>query len=266
MGMYAQILSNAAVSGGYLVTYGGDVVRQTTDQDRATFGIPTDQSVKDAVKALYGRAPDDVFYNDPTKWNDANYRIYGWPPLSVRLVPQGAEVTDVKVEAAQIFSAEYPNNTDQQIEGEFEDTISKSNTQATNWSQTQTLTVSEEIGITIGFFGSKTNLSYQQAWQKGGSESSEVTLGSRITLRFPIPPHESRWVTSAGFLGTAKVTITYAASLTGLVYCNYGSPFAIPAGGSTHHFYGIGIDSILNQLGKSNQLLMKQTTDVFCHA
>jgi hypothetical protein len=266
MGMYAQILSSAAVSGDYLVSYGGDVVRQTTDQDRATFGIPTDQTVKDAMKALYGKAPNDVFYTDPTKWDDANYRIYGWPPLSVRLVPQNAEVTDVKIEAAQIFSAEYPNNTDQEIEGEFDDTINRSNTQATNWSQTQTLSVSEEVGITIGFFGSKTNLSYQQAWQKGGSESSEVTLGSRIVLRFPIPPHETRWVTSVGFLGTAKITITYAASLTGIIYCNYSDPYAIPAGGSKHHFYGIGIENVLNQLGKPNQLLMKQTIDVTSYA
>ena len=266
MAMYAQILSDPTVDGGYLATYGGEVVRQTTDQDRATFGIPTDQSVKDGVKGLYGKAPDDVFYNDPTSWSDANYRIYGWPPVQLRMVPLSAEVTDVKVQAAQIFAAEYPNNTNQEIQGEFEDTISKSNTQTTNWSETKTLSVSEEVGITIGFFGSKTNLTYQQAWQKGGSESSQVTLGSRILLRFPIPPHETRWVTSVGFLGTAKITITYAASLTGLVYCNYGDPYAIPSGGSKHHFYGISIGNILSQLGKANQLLIRQTIDVTSYA
>jgi hypothetical protein len=125
------------------------VIQQTTEQVRATFGIPTDQVVKDAVKGLYGKAPNDVFYNDPTSWKDANYAVYGWPPLQLRLVPLSAQVTDPKITAAQIAVAEFPNNTGAPIEGEFDDIVDRTNT-----SQTKTALLeappSDDAGADLG--------------------------------------------------------------------------------------------------------------------
>ncbi len=243
----------------YATSVGGSLVRTTTQEDRAAFGIFNDQSVKDAVKTMWNKAPNDVFFNDPTDWKDATFANYGWTPVTLTLEPISAVPGPLDIKDYTLFVKEADNGTDNPIPNKFTDTTTLEDTQTNSWSNTSKIVVSEKIGLTFGFFGSDTSVSYEQDWEKAGSSSHKTVLGTQTTYDLVIPPHNRQVITMLGATGKGDVTVTYRASLSGSVFCNYGDPYALPGRTDKHHFYAADMQSILATMGKSSAVQIVQT-------
>ena len=248
--MFVNLVSNPNGSGNYTGIVGGAMIRQTTDADRRLFGM-TDNSVKDAINKFFGRRPDDVFYNDPVPWGNL-YQQYGWPPVTLTLRPVSAVFTGTDVVNSALATHEVTNNTNKVVQADVSFTTQKDNTEETNWSQTTTLTVTQSISFSIKFFGSDTSISFAQDWQKGGSHSQTISVGSSVSIFVELDPGETVVVTNWGDIGSANVKVTYIASLSGLVFANYGNTY------QGHHFWGLDVNSVLNAMGVSNSITVVQ--------
>lgn len=248
--MYVNLSAHQDGSGNYTGIVGGAMIRQTTDADRQLFGM-TDNSVKDAINKFFGRRPNDVFYNDPTRWGN-KYQEYGWQPVTLILQPVSAVFTGIKVADASLASHEVTNETHKTVNVDVAFTTQKDNTAETNWSRTSTLSVSQSVSFGIRFFGADTSVSFSQAWQQGGSQSQTISIGSSVSIFYELDPGETIVVTNWGDIGTATVKITYRANLSGLVFANYSSRYR------DHHFWGLPINSVLNTLGRPNWITIEQ--------
>jgi hypothetical protein len=248
--MYVNLVANPDGSGNYTGAVGGAMIRLTTDADRKLFGM-TDNSVKDAINRFFGRRPDDVFYNDPVTWGNL-YEQYGWPPITLTLRPVSAVFTGIEVTNSALAKHEVTNNTDKVVQVDVAFTTQKDNTAETNWSQTTSLSVTQSVSFGIKFFGADTSISFTQDWQKGGSHAQTISVGSSVSIFYDLDPQETIVVTNWGDIGTASVKVTYFASLSGLVFANYGNKY------QNHHFWGLDINGVLNTLGVSNRIEIVQ--------
>jgi len=253
--MFVAITS---ADGGYTASLGGSVVRTTTQDDRSAFGLFNDGIVKDAVNNLWGKAPDSVFYNDPTDWSDQTYAIYGWQPVTLTLQPVSWVAGQFTPNDYTLVVRETDNSTSAPISTKYTDSIQVENTQTTTWLNTSKLTVSEKIGITLGFFGSDTSVSFEQDWQQGGSSSNKTTLGSQVEYDLEIPAETKQTITMLGGTGQGSITVTYNGVLSGYVFCNYSSPYALPGRDDKHHFYAMPVAWVLQQQNLPNPVQVQQ--------
>jgi hypothetical protein len=139
--MFVNLAANPDGSGNYTGVVGGAMIRLTTDADRKLFGM-TDSSVKAAIGKFFGKTPDDVFYNDPTKWGNL-YEQYGWPPITLTLRPVSAVFTGIDVTDSALAKHEVTNDTGKVVQVDVSFTTQKDNTAETNWSQTSSLSVTQ---------------------------------------------------------------------------------------------------------------------------
>jgi hypothetical protein len=226
------------------------MIRLTTDADRKLFGM-TDSSVKAAIGKFFGKTPDDVFYNDPTKWGNL-YEQYGWPPITLTLRPVSAVFTGIDVTDSALAKHEVTNDTGKVVQVDVSFTTQKDNTAETNWSQTSSLSVTQSVSFGIKFFGADTSISFSQDWQQGGSKTQTISVGSSVSIFYELDPGETVIVTNWGDTGSATVRVTYQASLSGLVFANYGNKY------KDHHFWGLDVNGVLNALGVVNRIEILQ--------
>jgi hypothetical protein len=247
--MYVRLQSDT--SGNYSSMFGGGFQRLTNDADRKLFNL-SDDDVKKAIGVQLEKEPKSIYYNNPTGWSDYNYDTWGWPQINVALTPVSAVVTGKDVTALMLATNEVENGTDKIVPTNLAFTAKMNNSAEVNWSKTSTLSVSQDIGFEIGFFGSKTTFGFSQAWQNGASHSQSLEIGSTTTILYDLDPKERVVVQLWGEAGKANVEVTYQATLTGVVFCNYKDRQ------KGHFFWGIDIGSILNTLGRPNSIEMKQ--------
>lgn len=251
--MYVNLTSNPA--GDYTGMIGGEMIRlPTTVDDRRLFGM-TDDSVKNAITTILGKRPDDVLYNDPTKWGNA-YRDFGWPEITLTLKPVSSTCSNVNITNSALATNEVTNNLDKVIRANVAFITQKDNTEETNWSQTSSLSVTQKVEFTIKFFKSETSIGYGQEWQKGGSHAQTISIGSSVAIEVDIDPGQTIRVTNWGEIGLAQVKIIYAASLSGLVLANYSNKH------NGHHFWGVSVDSVLSTLKVANRIEVVQNMNM----
>jgi hypothetical protein len=175
------------------------------------------------------------------------------------LKPVSAEVGTLNITDYTLLERVTENDTDSPMNVKYIDATTLENSQTTSWSNTSKVVVSEKIGLTLGYFGSDTSVSFEQDWEQGGTSSHKTTLGSQVEYDLVIPAHNRQTITMLGATGNGQIVVTYDASLSGYVFCNYSNPYALPGRDDTHHFYAVLIESLLAQSGISNSIQVKQT-------
>jgi len=184
------------------------------------------------------------------------YREYGWPEITLTLRPVSSICSNVNVTNSALATNDVTNELDKVVRVNVAFVTQKDNTEETNWSQTSTLSVSQKVEFTIKFFKSETSIGYDQEWQKGGSHAQTISIGSSVAIEVDLDPGQTIRVTNWGEIGVAHVKITYAASLSGLVFANYSNKH------NGHHFWGVNVNSVLSTLGVANRIEIVQNMNM----
>lgn len=92
-----------------LVNYTGFHNRLITDRDITLFNITKD-NLNFGVKVELGKAPNDIFFKDPTPYYNL-YEKYHWPQVQRHMYIKRATVLDVVHEETVLKTAEYINNS-----------------------------------------------------------------------------------------------------------------------------------------------------------
>ncbi|HWI66678.1 MAG TPA: hypothetical protein VNT75_33105 [Symbiobacteriaceae bacterium] len=224
------------------VSASGSVQHIITDNERSTFGIK-DADLKKAVEKYFGKKPNDAYLHSPTPWDDL-YKTYGWPEVQVVLTVKSATITGITSEPVIVATKNFANNSSKAATFDAAISDSVNNTTEHNWSQTNTIDVSQSFSYEISFLGSggggETSMSYSHSWGEGGSESQSVTVGSTSGVSVTLDPGESVTAELTASRGVMKVRIVYQAHLTGNTAVNYNPTY------KDHHFWTFGINSVMN--------------------
>ena len=240
------------------VTASGSVQHVITDKEVKSFGI-TDSALKNAVGKYFGQNPDDAYLHSATPWNDL-YATYGWPQVQTTLRVVSATITSISSNPTIIATQKFVNNSS--IEGTFNVGISQNvtNTTETNWSQSNTIDVSQSISYEVSFLGSggggETSMSYSYAWGQGGSQSESVTVGSSQGVSVDLKPGQAVNAQLTASKGAMNVRIVYEASLSGSTAINYGGKF------KDHHFWCLDLPSVMAAAGISNNLTVTEDIQI----
>ncbi|BAW81060.1 follicular epithelium yolk protein subunit [Candidatus Nitrosoglobus terrae] len=238
------------------VNASGTVQHVITDEERTTFHLG-DKQLKDAVKAYFGKSPNDAYLHSPTPWDDL-YKRYNWPQVEMVLVVQSAEILGITSEPVIVKTQEFSNNSNKT--GTFNVNITESvdNTTSSNWSTGGTLTIGQKISYKVGFLGTgvegETSMSYSQSWGVGGQESKSITVGSSSGVTVELNPGESVIAELSASRGVMKVRIHYNAYLIGSTAVNYNPTY------KDHHFWSLDIAAVMSKGGIINSV--KSTEDI----
>ncbi|QDH81324.1 follicular epithelium yolk protein subunit [Echinicola soli] len=238
------------------VNASGTVQHVITDEERTTFKLGSKQ-LKDAVKAYFGKSPNDAYLHSPTPWGDL-YKTYSWPQVQMVLVVQSAEILGITSEPVIVKTQEFTNESSKK--GTFNVAISDSvnNTTSSNWSTGGTLSVGQKFSYDVKFLGAggggETSLSYSQSWGIGGQESKSITVGSTAGVSVELDPGQSILAELSASRGVMKVRIRYNAYLIGNTAINYNPTY------KGHHFWSLGIGGVMSSGGIQNSV--QSTEDI----
>lgn len=240
------------------VNASGTVQHVITDEERTTFHLG-DKQLKDAVKAYFGKRPNDAYLHSPTPWHDL-YKTYNWPQVQMVLVVKSAEILGITSEPVIVKTQEFVNSSSQK--GTFNVGISESvnNTTSSNWSTGGTLSIGQKFSYSVKFLGEgaegETSLSYSQSWGVGGQESKSITVGSTSGVSVELEPGESVLAELSASRGVMKVRIRYNAYLIGSTAINYNPTY------KGHHFYSLGIGGVMSKGGISNSVMSTEDIEI----
>lgn len=240
------------------VNASGTVQHVITDEERTTFHLG-DKQLKDAVKAYFGKSPNDAYLHSPTPWHDL-YKTYSWPQVQMVLVVKSAEILGITSEPVIVKTQEFVNSSSQK--GTFNVGISESvnNTTSSNWSTGGTLSIGQKFSYSVKFLGEgaegETSLSYSQSWGVGGQESKSITVGSTSGVSVALEPGESVLAELSASRGVMKVRIRYNAYLIGSTAINYNPTY------KGHHFYSLGIGGVMAKGGIANSVVSTEDIEI----
>jgi hypothetical protein len=218
----------------------GSLAHVITQDEFRNFGI-SDDILKEAVRKTFGARPDDLYLSSPTPWNDL-YKTYGWPQVTVNLVPVSAVITGVTTTSTIMKQQTFTNKSG--LVGSFNTSIvdSVANTVSNSWSNSDKITVGQKISYKVDFAGSgvggETSFSYEHSWGQTKTETLGVTLGSSSGSTVQLQPGQTVLVQLTASEGAMTVNVQYRASLSGSVAINYGGTF------KGHHFWALDINSL----------------------
>jgi len=239
--MVFSVQINTAPAGnpsGATVTASGTDQHIITDTERTTFNIQ-DSSLKNAVGKYFGKNPNDAYVESPTPWNDL-YKTYGWPQVQTLLTVQSATVTSSNTTSSALAEKVLTNNSS--VPATFNASLSQevTDTTETNWSNSNTVTVSQSVNYGIEIVGGETSFSYAYEWGQGGSKSNSVTVGDTSGVTVELQPGQSVIARLTANRSNVTVRVVYQATLSGDTAINYNPTY------NGHHFWALDINAVMN--------------------
>lgn len=224
------------------VTASGADVHVISDSEKEAFDI-TEGPLKDAVKAHFGKRPNDAYLHSSTPWGDL-YKSYNWPQVTTTLKIISAQVLSTNSHPAIVSTITF-DNTQGSDPYTYHAKVWEqvSNTEEHSWSSSDSFTVSQSVKYGTNF-GGQTTASYTHAWGKSHTQSQTINVGLEAGVDVTVKPGEQRIVNLTASLGTMKVRVKYQASLSGDVATNYNPTY------KDHHFWRMPVADVLRSAGR----------------
>lgn len=236
----------------------GRVQEVITDADRKAFNIE-DSSLKNAVDKYFGKKPNDAYVKSKTPWGDL-YTKYSWNQVERVTEVHSAKIVEITSNPSILSTKTLTNNSS--VTATFDASISEtvSNTTESNWSEEDSVSVSQSFSYDVSFLGSggggETSFEYTHTWGQGGSESQSIDVGSQQGVSVTLEPGQSVVANLNASRGTMKIEIVYKVYLTGTTAINYNPKY------KGHHFWDLGISGVMRSGGLSNEILVTETIEL----
>lgn len=245
----------------------GSIQHIITNPEAETFGI-NGNNLKNAYNKFFGKTPDNAFLRSPALCTLINCKedLYqkfanlGWEEVSTVLNVVSSSIVEFDSKPITLQKKTSVNNSNKNSTFNVGISTSVENTASSQWSNTDTISVSQAIKYGIEFLGTggggTTTLAYTHEWGKGGSESKTTTVGSTHGATIELGPGETAVVELKASQGFMKVQVVYEASLRGCAVAEYRSRYR------GHHHYCYPINEILSAARVSNSKKFTETINI----
>ncbi len=225
-----------------------------TATEKTSFSL-SDDALKRGFNALLGQTPDDVFFSDPTPWNNL-FATYGWTPVTTALVagtPTSVSVTPGS--EASFTLTTFTNSGPVPATFHAAATVQVETTLSDTWSNSDTIDVTQTVsyGMKVLGLGGETSFSYSHTWGQSQTQSTATTLGVEAGVEVTLQPGQSAYVVITATPGTLTMTVPYTATLYGGGAANYSDKC------QGHHFWWGEINSMLGKLSLPTSVAISQT-------
>ncbi|XP_068624338.1 spherulin-2A-like [Battus philenor] len=238
-----------------LVTFNGVDKKTVTDMEVKLFNI-TDYNLSRGVRIELGKASDDIFLYDPTKYGNL-YKKYNWSPVTRKLEIRKTEIVDVINEDVVLKSHEYVNNTTNTIKTKASIYQTVENVINSFWSKEGLPEDNIIFKIDYNFTGG--NKSYRNLWRKDNFRSASIAFGTVKKGYINIKPGQRITIRLSGKKTILLIKIYYVASLIGNVVLNYAHVYG------KYHFWAPQIKDIMKAAGIINEVMTTELIEVRCH-
>lgn len=237
-----------------------------TDEDKGAFRLG-DKHLKEAVRAYFGKKPNDAYLHSPTPWGDL-YKKQGWEQVKMVMEAKHAEILEVDSEPVILSKKELKNDSSEKATFDASISDSVTNTVSSSWSTGGNLTIGNRIsyGVSLdvkpwGVGGgahaeNELSISYSQSWGIGGQTSKETTMGSSSGVSVTLDPGETVLAVLSASRGVMKVRVEYTAHLIGQTAVNYNPKY------KGHHFYALPIVRVMRSAGISNSISSSEIIEI----
>lgn len=223
------------------VNVSGSIQHVITDEEVETFKIG-DTNLKNAIKAYFGKLPNDAYLHSETPWGDL-YKKYGWEQVQLVFAAESAEILEITSEPQILKTQTFKNNSSKKATFNVAISDTVSNTTSSSWSTNNQLTIGQDFKYGMSFLGTgaegTSSFSYSQSWGRESSNSLNVTVGSTSGVNIDLEPGESVTAKLSASRGVMKVKIVYNAYLIGCTAVNYNPTY------KGHHFWCFPISRVM---------------------
>lgn len=236
----------------FTLTATGTEVHVISDVEKETFGV-TDDPLKDAVKAYFGKKPNQAYLHSPTPWGDL-YKRYNWQQVTTVIKVKNAQVLSKMSEPVTVTSITFDNTgSSEPVTFHAKVWEQRANTEEHSWSKGGPFTLPQGIKYKT-VFDRQTAASYTGALGNSHTESQMISVGRETGVDVTVPPGQTRMVKLTAKLNTLKVRVSYEVSLRGLVATNYNPTY------QGHHFWELPIGEVLRAVGRPS--VQEMTEDI----
>lgn len=236
----------------------GTVIHPITKKEINSFDVSA-LKLREGVGKFYGKEPDRVALSESDEIGHL-YNDFDWKTVQTVLKAKDARVLEVTSEPRIISTQPFINESKKS--GKYNANISQQveQTTETNWSDTDTIEISQSFSYKVGFLGTgvggETSMSYSHEFGRGGGESKAVTVSASQGVEVELDPGESVMCRLSASRGVMKVRIIYEATLIGDVAVDYHKGY------KGHHYYAFDVGEIRNALGSNSPLEFTEDIEV----
>lgn len=236
------------------VNYSGLEIETVTEDDINIFF--TNPTLKDAVKAHYGKKPSNVYYSKPTPWGDL-YTTYKWEPIKKIVSIKRAQIKNISKKPVVILNQDFDNNSNYTIKVNTGISHTVENTITTSWSKSKEFTLSQEISYDINVLFAKlagtTGISYTSTWGKSEEKSESITIGSTSAVETELKPGQSVKAELSVTAGYIEVEVTYKMYLRGNLAVHMKKKL------NDHYFWGPLVQDVMESARVTNEKTVVET-------
>lgn len=225
-----------------------------TDSEQRVFRLE-ERDIRQAIRAIGGRDPNDVFVRSPTPWGDL-YRTYNWRQVHRMTQVKNAQVISFETVPEIVSVTELVNNSS--VVGTFftEMSTEVQNTTSFGWDVQHGISIGQSVSYGIGMLGAETSFEYSHGWGNNGEVTESVTLSTGSSVSAELAPGQSVVATLIANRGRARVLVEYISFLNGNVAANY-NPIH-----NGHHFWRYPVGNIMDALNNHNSRITTETIDI----
>lgn len=243
-----------------IINYSGVETELVSDDDMKLFF--TDVTLKEAVKAHYGKKPTNVYYRKPTPWGDL-YTRFDWEQVTKVLTVKSARVKNVSKRPVVVLSQDFENSSNNTIKVNTGISHSVENTITTSWSTSKEFTMSQEIEYNVNVIFAKlsgtTGISYTSTWGNNEEKSETVTIGSTSAVETELAPGQAVTAELSVTSEYLEIEVVYKAYLRGNLAVNMKKKI------DGHHFWGPQVQDVMNSGGIAREKRLVETIKLGLH-
>jgi hypothetical protein len=235
----------------------GSIEYLIQNEERKAFGIE-DSALKRAVEALRGRKPAGAYLRSPAPAGKEAclYKTYGWRETHVYLAVKSIELTGVETSLAVLASEKVRNNTTREINFKASISGSASNTLSQEFSKSQGINVTANVGFNIEFLTGGVSLGYTYNWGESNKKEQTVNFTIASEVETTVQPGKSAIVKMNAAKRKIKCKVVYEAFLNGYVAHHYNSRL------DGHYFWADATSNVMKAGSIKNSLTFSDDIDV----
>lgn len=237
-----------------IVKYSGNDYKIVTPSELHLFNVTT-ENLKKGMKIEMGKAPDDIFLNDPTYYGNI-FKKFRWEPVKRRLTVSNAKIVDVLNEDIVLKSQVYINNTTMSLESKRSLYETIENTARSSWYigglPNDYIVCNIDLNFGYGHF------KYENKWRNDTLHATRMSTG--VTKKGLIEI-KSYGAVEAKLFATKTIVLIeleYTANLIGAAVANYARLYG------KYHFWAPSIQSIMKAAGMKNEIKTKELIVIRC--
>ncbi|CAG9789996.1 unnamed protein product [Diatraea saccharalis] len=238
-----------------IVKFAGTDNEIITDSEKDLFNI-TIGNLNHGMRVELGKAPDNIFFKDPTPYGDL-FKKFKWQQAKRSLRVVNAEINEIIKKETVLKIHEHINNSTDVIKTVRSLYDYVENDMYSSWSENGLPEEDIFYNVTINF--GDTPFQYETRWRDRTQRSTIVKIGVAKKGLISIKPGQTIVTKLKAFKTIISMNLKYRAQIVGNLIGDYQNLYG------KYHFYSPTMENIMKAAGLKNHIETTESLEVICY-